>query len=346
MVRPADRPGYAKGSPMQFSTSCRRPAFLTAACVSAAVLALSTGVAPAQAQASCHVHSHTRVLATGLGGTLGSTVGPDGAIYVTDGIAGTVTRVDPKSGHTHLFASGLPTRIAPVGGATSPSSAARLTSSSAWSGRRRRHCRRRHLPDRRTASYTVIADVGAFALAHPPATDFFIPAGVQFAMVPYRHGFLVTDGHHNRVYRATTSGDVTEVETFADVVPTGIEAWGGRVYMTEAGPVPHLAENGRVDRLDVPAHTATEIARGAPLAIDTGHEGHRVYALSQGHFPSDGEAGSPADPDTGALMRVRRDGSMETVADGLDQPTSMQFIGHAAYVVTLNGEIDAIPLHR
>jgi len=47
-----------------------------------------------------------------------------------------------------------------------------------------------------------------------------------------------------------------------------------------------------------------------------------------------------------ALMRVRPDGSMETVADGLDQPTSMQFIGHTAYVVTLNGEIDAISLHR
>ncbi len=333
---------------MQFSTSRRRPAFLTAACVSAAVLALSTGVAPAQAQASCHVHSHTRVLATGLGGTLGSTVGPDGAIYVTDGIAGTVTRVDPKSGHTHLFASGLPTRIAPVGGAMDIAFVGRTAyvlvslvgpdvGGTAVDG-----IYRIDGPH----SYTVIADVGAFALAHPPATDFFIPAGVQFAMVPYRHGFLVTDGHHNRVYRATTSGDVTEVETFADVVPTGIEAWGGRVYMTEAGPVPHLAENGRVDRLDVPAHTATEIARGAPLAIDTGHEGHRVYALSQGHFPSDGEAGSPADPDTGALMRVRRDGSMETVADGLDQPTSMQFIGHTAYVVTLNGEIDAIPLHR
>jgi hypothetical protein len=35
---------------------------------------------------------------------------------------------------------------------------------------------------------------------------------------------------------------------------------------------------------------------------------------------------------------------METVAAGLDQPTSVQFIGHTAYVVTLNGEIDAVAL--
>ena len=332
---------------MHLSTSRRRPALIVAACASAAVLALSTGVAPAQA--SCHHHSHgARVLATGLGGTLGSTVGPDGAIYVTDGIAGTVTRVDPRSGHTRLFTSGLPTRIAPVGGAMDI----------AFLGRTAYVLVSLVGPDVGGTSvdgiyridgphsYTVVADIGAFALAHPPATDFFIPAGVQFAMLPYRNGFLVTDGHHNRVYRATTSGDVSEVETFGDIVPTGIESWGGQVYMTEAGPVPHLAENGRVDRLDVRAHTATEIARGAPLAIDTGYAGHRVYALSQGHFPADGEAGAPADPDTGALMRVRRDGSMETVADGIDQPTSMQLIGHTAYVVTLNGEIDAIPLHR
>ena len=93
-------------------------------------------------------------------------------------------------------------------------------------------------------------------------------------------------------------------------------------------------------------HSATEIGRGAPLAVDTGTDGHHLYALSQGTFPADGEPGAPALPDTGALMRVRHDGSMETVADGLDQPTSVQFIGHTAYVVTLNGEIDAIPLHR
>ena len=32
-------------------------------------------------------------------------------------------------------------------------------------------------------------------------TDFFVPTGVQYALEPYRGGFLVTDGHHNRVLR-------------------------------------------------------------------------------------------------------------------------------------------------
>ena len=46
---------------------------------------------------------------------------------------------------------------------------------------------------------TLVADIGAFAIAHPPDADIFLDAGVQYAMEPYRGGFLVTDGHHNRV---------------------------------------------------------------------------------------------------------------------------------------------------
>ena len=60
------------------------------------------------------------------------------------------------------------------------------------------------------SSFTVVADIGAFALANPPSTDFFVPTGVQYAMQPYDKGFLVTDGHHNRVYHASLDGDVTD----------------------------------------------------------------------------------------------------------------------------------------
>ena len=35
---------------------------------------------------------------------------------------------------------------------------------------------------------------------------------------------------------------------------------------------------------------------------------------------------------------------MTPVAEGLDRPSSVQVIGHTAYVVTLNGEIDTVPL--
>ena len=48
------------------------------------------------------------LLATGLEGASGSTIGPDGALYVTEGAAGRISRVDPQTGEITTFASGLP----------------------------------------------------------------------------------------------------------------------------------------------------------------------------------------------------------------------------------------------
>jgi hypothetical protein len=85
--------------------------------------------------------------------------------------------------------------------------------------------------------------------------------------------------------------------------------------------------------------TATEVASGSPLLVDVEFgRGRRLYALSQG-VGSGGPAGSPALPNTGALVRVNRDGAFTVVTDGLNQPTSLEFIGKTAYVVTLGGEI-------
>lgn len=43
-------------------------------------------------------------------------------------------------------------------------------------------------------------------------------------------------------------------------------------------------------------------------------------------------------PNTGSLVKVKGDG-FSVVVDGLNQPTSLEIIGNAAYVVTLGGEI-------
>jgi hypothetical protein len=47
----------------------------------------------------------------------------------------------------------------------------------------------------------------------------------------------------------------------------------------------------------------------------------------------------PALPNTGALVKAHRDGTFTVVTDGLNQPTSLEFIKNTAYVVTLGGEI-------
>ena len=44
----------------------------------------------------------------------GSTIGPDGALYVTDGSAGKVLRIDRRSGRVTTYAKGLPKKAFPT----------------------------------------------------------------------------------------------------------------------------------------------------------------------------------------------------------------------------------------
>jgi sugar lactone lactonase YvrE len=194
---------------------------------------------------------------------------------------------------------------------------------------------------------TVIADIGSWSIAHPPTTDFFVPSGVQYAMQSSRGGLLVTDGHHNRLLWVSLDGGISQIATLPNVAPTGLDLRHHRVYLAEAGPVPHLPADGKIVTVTRRSPVAQEIASGAPLLVDVefGPDG-KLYALSQGHFTPGHPEGSPADPDTGTLQRVDRSGTMSPVATGLDRPTSVEIIGHRAYVVTLDGEIWSIALPR
>jgi len=312
--------------------------------LAAAVTALTAFVAPpAQAGIEEPVSSHpAHLLVSGLEGSMGSTIGPDGALYVVDGVNGTVLRVNPWNGHTSTFATGLPKRVvdglggamdiaflhgtayvlvtlvSPDVGGTSIDGIYRVDG-------------KHHL--------TVVADIGAWSLAHPPVPAFFVPTGVQFALQPYKGGFLVTDGHHNRVLRVKLDGSIWERIAFDDIVPTGMAVKGKTVYLAEAGPVPHLPGNGKIVTFRPGQPAATDVASGAPLLVDVEFGSGRLFALSQGHFTPGNPEGSPADPNTGALVRVNWDGSVTPIVSVLNQPTSLEFIGHTAFVVTLTGQI-------
>ena len=280
-------------------------------------------------------------LVTGLEGGAGSTVGPGKDLYVTERKAGRISRVDPKTGEVTTFASGLPLGVLDDFGGVMDVAFIGHTAyalvSVVFSDTVGIY--RIDGPN----SYTVIADIGAWATSHPPSTPFDLAIGVQYALEPDRGGFLVTDGHHNRVLRVTLDGQISQVVQFGDIVPTGLAMSGQTVYMAEAGPVPHHPADGKVVAFDSKKHSktprATEVASGAPLLVDVefGH-GHRLYALSQGMFGG-GDPGSPATPDTGSLVMVNGNGSFTRIVGGLDRPTSLEFVGKTAYVITLTGEI-------
>jgi hypothetical protein len=281
------------------------------------------------------------LLVTGMASGSGSTIGAAGDLYVTEGAAGRVLRVDPKTGDLSTFASGLPNSIVGIGGAMDIA----FIDGTAYvlvtlvgpdvGGSDVVGIYRVDGPN----TFSVIADIGAFSMNNPPNTSYVVPTGVQYAMETYRGGFLITDGHHNRVLWVTLNGEVTELIAFNNIVPTGLAVSGNTAYMAEAGPVPHVPEDGKVVSFGPKSPTATEVASGARLLVDVEFgRGRTLYALSQGIWDGVGE-GSPALPNTGALVKVNGDGTFTVITNGLDRPTSLEFIGNTAYVVTLIGEI-------
>jgi sugar lactone lactonase YvrE len=287
------------------------------------------------------------VLASGLQGSIGSTVGPDGALYVVEGVPGRISRVDPRTGQITTFASGLPKTLTAIGlggpidvafiGRTAYALVTLVSSD--LGGTSIDGIYRIDSPNHST----VIADVGKFNLNNPPTIPFsyFVGTGVLYAMHPYRDGFLVTDGHLNRVLYVTLSGKISIVEAFDDIVPTGLTlGLGGSVFMAEAGPVPHLAQNGKIVEFRPNSPNVTEVASGASLMVDVklGGDG-RLYGLSQGPGVPGAPPGSPAQPNSGALVRANLDGSFTFLVDDINLPTSLNFIENTAYIVTLTGDI-------
>lgn len=291
------------------------------------------------------------LLASGLSGGFGSAVGPDGALYVTEPSIGEISRIDPRTGAVTTFASGLPVNVS-TGGAFGGAFDVAFVRGTAYAlvtfvsadvgGTSLGGIYRIDSP----STSTLVADIGTWAAAHPPTTAYFVPTGVQYAFEPYKGGFLVTDGHHNRVYQVGLDGSIAVRIAFENVVPTGLDVRGRTVYMTESGPVPHTPESGMIVTFGSRSTAATTVASGAPLMVDVKLGRGQVYGLAQGVWPLGGPEGSPAAPDTGQLVKVGHHGTLDVVADGLDQPVSFQLIRDKAYVVTLGGEVWTVDLDR
>jgi hypothetical protein len=287
---------------------------------------------------------------TGLQRARGSTVGPDGALYVTEAAAGRISRVDLETGKVSTFASGLPippTAFAGSGGVVDvaflgrtayalvtlvdPNPLAPVVGGRSAVGIYRVDGKER---------FTQIANIGTFSAARVPIGFFVaVPTGVQYALETFRGGFLVTDGNHNRVLQVSRDGEITQLIQFGNVVPTGLAVSGKTVYIAVAGPAPHLPETGKVVAFSPKSPTATDVAAGARMLVDVEFaRGRTLFALSQGVW--NGVApGSPALLNTGSLVRVNGDGTFTVITGGLDRPTSLEIIGNTAYVVTLGGEI-------
>ncbi|MEO6571487.1 MAG: ScyD/ScyE family protein [Ilumatobacteraceae bacterium] len=286
----------------------------------------------------------------------GSTIGPGGALYVTDGNAGEVLRIDRRDGTVSTYATGLPTKAfqGDIGGPVDVAFIGQtayvlvtLVSGTIFGEPFGDPAAKNGLYRiERDGTATLVADIGQWSIDNPPPSTFvtFVDTGVQFSLQPYRGGFLVTDGHHNRVLWVDRQGSIQLFAQFGNVVPTGLETIGGKVFVSQLGPIPHLPENGKVVAVRGGGEPF-EVASGASMLIDVekGLRG-RLYGISQGQWDGVGE-GSRAEPNTGRLVVVGRHGELTPVVDDagqelvLDRPTSLEFVGTTAYVLSVTGDV-------
>jgi sugar lactone lactonase YvrE len=313
---------------------------LGVACLVLAACGPDSVTEPPPPSPSFSAHATATLLTDQLEGGTGSTIGPAGDLYVADNLAGAIKRVDPRTGEVSTYASGFPLPPLPLGGlmdvAFIGNTAYALTTlvGPDVGGGSIGGIYRVDGP----SNFTLIADLAGYSIANPPPTSFDVPSGVQFAIEPWRGGFLVSDGHHNRVLWVTLDGQVSDFAQFGNTVPTGLATRGHRLWTAMAGPVPHDPQDGRVVEFGAGA-PGTAVAAGASLLLDVEvGPGNVLYVLAQG--PWNGAApGSPAIPDMGSLHRVLADGTLALIVDGLDRPTSFQLLRGDAYVVTLDGEV-------
>ena len=237
---------------------------------------------------------------TALGGLgSGSTIGPDGALYVTNGNAGTLVRIDPRDGSETVVGSGLPPRVIFVGGAMDvafvghrayvlvTAAGSDFPPSNAVMGIYRL---------KRDGTFSVFADLGTWSAAHPPADpDWNAAQGLQYSFDVWRDGFVVADAHLGRVIRVDSRGHISELLAFPSTnsVPTGLEVANGTVEIhlavLEHGPdVPR-------ERVDVDLQADSE---GRPRA-DTG---------------ADASEGSPLD----RLVQLEHAAPIVLVAEGVE----------------------------
>jgi hypothetical protein len=286
--------------------------------------------------------THAQPLVTGLRGSAGSTVGPDGHLYVTEGMTGTVQRINVETGDVSLFAEGLPPWIIGFGGAVDiafiDDTAYVLVTLVNLFGEASGLVNGIYRIDG-PSSYTIIADLGAYSMKNPPDTPFDFPTGVQWSIEKFRGGLIVSDGHHNRVLNVTQGGEISELRAFDNVVPTGLDVSGRHIYLAQTGPAPHIPEDGKIVSFSPKSDQVMLEASGAPLLLDVEFgRGRSLYGLSQGEW-NGAFPGSSAIENDGALWEVNSEGSLRLIQDNINLPNSVEIIDNDAYVVTLSGEV-------
>ena len=184
--------------------------------------------------------------------------------------------------------------------------------------------------DRDGANPRLVANLSAFQMSHPvkhPNPPDFEPDGTWFSMVAVHGLFFAVEPNHGEIDLVTRSGYIARLSDISasqgHIVPTSLTYRDGYFYFGNLGLFPVTPGTENVYRLN-PLTGRIKVYASGLTAIEgiTFDRRGRLYVLESltlAGFPSPAQAGS------GTIVRVNRDGDVETIATGLSFPTAMTF---------------------
>ena len=180
---------------------------------------------------------------------------------------------------------------------------------------------------------TNIANLSAFVKTHPvtnPSLDDFEPDGTWYSMVEVHNVLYVTEPNHQEVDRVTRDGQITRVIDLSTLFvppsnwqgPTSMVYHNGNFYFGVLGTFPVRPRTQNIYKLTPGGHVSV-VASGLTAVLGIAFDARgRLYALE-----TDTVAGfpGPSAANSGKVVRINTDGTLTTIASGLNFPSAMTF---------------------
>jgi hypothetical protein len=171
-------------------------------------------------------------------------------------------------------------------------------------------------------SHTLIADLGAFSVAHPGANnepDDYTPEGNWYSMAIAENNFYALEPNHGNFVKVGLDGSIKEVVDISasegHIVPTAV-AYKGNFFVGDLGVFP-ITGISSVFKI-TPSGTLKKIATGFSAIVGlVPDKNSNIYVLemtSNQPFPDFG---------SGRIRKINANGTVDEVISGLNFPTAM-----------------------
>lgn len=193
-------------------------------------------------------------------------------------------------------------------------------------------------------NWSIVANLSRYIQTHPvafPSPDDFEPDGTFYSMIPHNGRIYAVEPNHGQILSIGLDGSIGTVMdvsyTQGHIVPTSITSRSGQLYLGNLNLFPIDPQWARVltlsfsqcNQVSAPGfddvgqmnklHVLNSKAGFTTITgIEFGPDG-LLYALELSDAP-----GNPT-PGAGKVVRVKADGSIQTIATGLTVPTGMTF---------------------